>query len=421
MGKIGKILMGNIGAHLFPTTIAFIFALEFVRSPSLSSFLAYVAATILGGAVYAALIMFNDNRTLFAVRRAMRNLGIADVEIESHEDLLPAPAVNYVNRFLRRSKQMTLCLFVNSNDVTIGGPRAYEFNRYCSLCIHSLGAFGEQPKKNMILFHEFGHLLHHQPRSSFLGLVFGNAIPLLFLIYDRGVFTYEIQLALVWFFSVEIVMLAFVDKYSREVYADNFALACWFTEQHMEWSNGDIEKAHRRGHFFETMPFVLCAYEKYVLSASALRRRAFRRAYKRMNQVGWLNRVFYEADIRSGGVDLYCKEVFFRRTFFAVLLSVRSLFLLLKAGAVVYFFLQFPAVEMNGYIALVLLCCALAMLFLYLVSFFFLGDEAVSYLYFFRHRRINEQDPTWELLPMMIVEEIATENENAKHRDISWK
>ncbi len=358
-------LVARLLVHLLPTATAVVLAIRFVFDPSWTTFGHYFGAAFLCGFALGFGQLISDHTTLLHLGRAVRHLNLIDVEFEDHNQLLPERALNYFHRFLKRDGRKPLCFLVNSKNPTIESPRAFAFRMSCSVCIHSLGSVSKQPKsKNIILYHEVGHLFVHQARGGYLVLLFGNAIPLLFIAIYYGITDVEIDLALMisalaLILALDLFMMKSVDKKQRETNADSFALACWFTEHCDGWSIGELETTLHRGHFFEEMPALLRAYCDWgPASISDRRKRAFRRSYERMNRVGWLNWFYLRAEKATGDRGGYWREIFFRHTLSGYFVNTRSVLTFLRLGAVIFFSFHILHAEISWHLFLLLAACA---------------------------------------------------------------
>ena len=350
---------------LFPTTTAVVVAFQLARDLSWTTFSHYLGTALLCGVVYVVDVLYRDYKALLSLGRAVCDLNLTDVEYEDYKQLLPRSSLNYFHRYLKRfTRRKLFCVLVHSKNSTIESPRAFAFTKFCSVCIHSLGSVAKQPK-NIILYHEVGHLFVYQVRSGgLLVLVLGNTIPLLFLAIFYEISDTGILFAFVLIFVLDLFMIKWVNNKQREASADNFALACWFTDYCDGFSRQRLEATLRtHGQFFEEMPACLRVYcEKGPASGSAWRKRAFERSYERMNRIGALNKVNFGMEEATGYRDGYWREVFFRRhTFFGYVFGPQVVLLLLKWGAVIYFSFHIPDVDISReFFGLLGVCAAVA-------------------------------------------------------------
>ena len=335
--------------HLFPTTIAIVFAINFVHDVSVANFLGYFLAATLGGVVYACQIIASDTWTLISINRATRELGFSELEVESHEDLLSEPALGYFHRFLgRMSLRSPKCSFVRCDGKTMESCVAFSFLRYHSVCIHSLGEIANQPRpKNPILFHELGHMFIHQARSGYLFVLFGSVFPLLWLTYEGGPsrpWAYEFFLAIL---VTDLLLVPLLDRVGREVNADGFALACWFTEYFNDCPEKKLAELHQQGRFFGDMPPILSSYEVGISSKNFIRRKAFRKCYTRMNEISWLNGKFRELEKAGASNGIYWKELFFRKALPGYYINMRNMIYGIRVVLVMYLCFGILDLEMS--------------------------------------------------------------------------
>ncbi|WP_437354007.1 hypothetical protein [Neorhizobium petrolearium] len=306
--------------------------------------------------------MATDNVQLARLQTAVKELNVTDTEAEDFTGLLPPAGVNYVRRRIKNENRPRICVFYNCLNRPLKHALAFGFRRFIPVCLHSLGPFSGRSRKSMILYHEFGHLFFHQPRGGFLALIFGSAIPLLWLVYNDPSRPDAALVALIAICILEFLAIAFLNEFHREIFADGFALASKFTEAWDELSEAQVREVETRGYLFEEKPGSIRAYENTIKARGWARAFLFRHAYRRTNAFGWLNATYLKYDRMSSGKDFYWKEMFYRRALVGVLFSVRVPLSAVKLIFVFVLLSQLSGVHLAGGLIWILLGCSIAVL-----------------------------------------------------------